>query len=155
MILIPINSRSAVHPRWTTFAAPVLRSFAWTQFQIIDPAYNTANSNFDVWSNAADSSPVVLWTGWGQMQVFRQTLNAEIPAGGITQIRSLRFTVPHKDITGLASVIRKGLIVKVIGVEPGGDDDVMTYLYTITSGVGATLGWTRTIEAEVDAGVTI
>ena len=150
-----INARSAVHPQWTRFTAPVLRSFAWTKFKIIDPNTTSGDAGYDPWTNATDSEPSVLWEGWGQMQVFRQTLNAEIPAGGITQVRSLRFTVAHADIQNISSVIRKGLVLRVTEVKDLGDDDVMSYQYTVTSGVGATLGWTRTIEAEVDAGVVI
>lgn len=150
-----INARSAIHPHWTRFAAPVLRSFAWTKFRIIDPNTATTDTHFNAWTNATGSDPVVLWEGWGQMQVFRQTLNAEIPAGGITQVRSLRFTVPHADIANIAGVIRKGLTIRVVEVRDTGDDDVVNYQYTITSGVGATMGWTRTIEAEVDTGVTV
>lgn len=150
-----INARSAIHPRWTRFAAPVLRSFAWTKFRIIDPNTATADAHFEPWTNTTGSDPVALWEGWGQMQVFRQTLNAEIPAGGITQVRSLRFTVPHTDAANIAGVIRKGLTLRVVEVRETGDDDVLYYQYTITSGVGATLGWTRTIEAEVDTGVTV
>lgn len=148
-----INARGAVHPRWTRFAAPTLRGFAWTKFRIIDPNTHTGDAHFEPWTNATGSDPVVMWEGWGQMQVFRQTLNAEIPAGGITQVRSLRFTVPHADIQALAGVIRKGLTLEVTEIKELGDEDVMGYLYTVTSGVGATLGWTRTIEAEVDVGV--
>lgn len=150
-----INARPSVHPRWTRFAGAVLRGFGWAQFQIIDPNTDTGNAGFNVWDNTTGSAPEVVWTGWGQMQVFRQTLNAEIPAGGITQIRSLRFTVPHGDITSITRPIRKGMLVRVIDVKDLADDDVMTYRYTITSGVGATMGWTRTIEAEVDVSVVI
>lgn len=150
-----INARSAVHPRWTRFAGPTLRGFAWTKFSIIDPNAGTGDAHFDVWNNTTDTDPVTIWTGWGQMQVFRQTLNAEIPAGGITQIRSLRFTVPHADILTATAPIRKGLVLRVVEVAPLGDDDVLNYQYTVTSGVGATLGWTRTIEAEVDNGVVL
>lgn len=89
------------------------------------------------------------------MQVFRQTLNAEIPAGGITQVRSLRFTVPHSDQDTLVTAIRKGMTLHVTDIKGLGDNDVMGYQYTVTSAVGATLGWTRTIEAEVDVGVVI
>lgn len=150
-----INARSAVHPQWTRFAAPILRSFGWTKFRIIDPNINSGNDDFDPWTNTTNSDPIIIWEGWGQMQVFRQTLNAEIPAGGITQVRSLRFTVPHKDIQGLTNPIRKGLRLRVIEVSDLGDDDTIGYEYTVTSGVGATLGWTRTIEAEVDVGVKL
>lgn len=150
-----INKRSAIHPSWTRFAAPVLRSFGWTRFQIINPRTITGNDHFDPWLNTTDSDPQILWTGWGQMQVFRQTLNAEIPAGGITQVRSLRFTVPHKDMSAVAVPIRKGMTLRVLEVRQSGDDDTLGYQYTVTSAVGATMGWTRTIEAEVDVGVTI
>lgn len=150
-----INARSAIHPRWTRFASPVLRSFAWTRFRIIDPETATGSQNFNPWTNDTASEPIIIWEGWGQMQVFRQTLNAEIPAGGITQVRSLRFTIPHADLTTLVRPIRKGLTLRVMEVKDLGDDDVLGYQYTVTSGVGATLGWTRTIEAEVDVGVTI
>ena len=150
-----INARSAIHPRWTSFAAPVLRGFAWTKFRIIDPNTATGDDHFDPWTNGTNSDPVVLWEGWGQMQVFRQTLNVEIPAGGITQIRSLRFTVAHPDIEGVIGAVRKGQTLRVVEVKSTGDEDVMNYLYTVTSGVGATLGWTRTIEAEVDTGVVV
>jgi hypothetical protein len=148
-----INARSAVHPRFTRHSADVLRSFAWCEFQLIDPNTPTGNANFDVWTNTTDSEPVILWQGRGQMQVFRQTLNAEIPAGGITQVRSLRFTVPMADMQGI--MIRKGLRIRIVAVDANGDQDVMSYVYTVTSGVGAVLGWSRTIEAEVDSGRVI
>ena len=150
-----INNRAAIHPRWTSFTAPVLRGFAWTRFRIIDPETETGDAHFNPWTNATDSDPIVLWDGWGQMQVFRQILTVEISAGGITQIRSLRFTVPHADIQAVSGLIRKGLQLRVMEVKDSGDDEVMGYQYTVTSGVGATLGWTRTIEAEVDTGVIV
>lgn len=148
-----INARSAVHPNFTRHAQRTLASFAWCTFQLIDPNTETGNANFDPWTNDTDSDPVVLWEGPGQMQVFRQTLNAELPAGGITQIRSLRFTVPIGLLQGIA--IRKGMRIRVTQVDPMGDQEIMRYMYTVTSGVGATLGWTRTIEAEVDSGRVI
>lgn len=148
-----INKRDSVHPRWTRFAAPTLEGFCWATFELIDPNTDTANANYDVWTNATGSSPTIVWSGKGQMQVFRQTLNAEIPAGGITQIRSLRFTVPIGNMAGVS--VRKGMRIRITAVDPMGDQEVMNYVYTVTSGVGAVLGWTRTIEAEVDSGRVI
>lgn len=152
---IPINARSPLHPRWTRFAGPTLRGFAWAKIRVVDPKTLTGNANFNPWTNDTDSTPVTIWEGWGQMQVFRQTLYAEIPAGGVTQVRSIRFTVPHADMQGITTPITKGLVVRVLEVKTDGDDDTIDYMYTVTGGVGAPLGWTRTIEAEVDMGVTV
>jgi hypothetical protein len=152
---VALNSRGAIHPKYVDHVAPVLRGFAQCTITIFDPQTNSGVSGFDAWNNVQDGTTAAIWTGKAQMQVFRQTLNAETPAGGITQIRSVRFTVPLEDIRTLATRIKKGQQVHVTSVESIGDDDVMTYQYTITSGVGATLGWTRTIEAETNVSVVV
>lgn len=151
-----LNNRGVLHPRYIDHVAPTLAGFAVCTIRIIDPNTNSAVAGFDPWKKTMTGpGPSTIWEGKAQMQVFRQTLNAETPAGGITQIRSLRFTIPLTAIRTLGTRIKKGQQVRVFAVDAIADDDVMSYQYTITSGVGAALGFTRTIEAETNVSVVV
>lgn len=88
-----LNSRGATHPKMIQSAADVLSGFESCEIEIVDPNTNSGNDNFNVWTNETGSEPNVVWSGSAQMQVFRQTLTLEIPAGGMTQVRSARFTI--------------------------------------------------------------
>lgn len=141
-----LNSRSAVHPRWTRHAAQPLTGFLSCVLQLIDPRRDTVDHrDWNPVTNGPSNSATLEWEGPGQLQVFRQTLNAEQPAGGITQIRSLRFTVP---INGPQIPVRKGMLIRVIYCP--NDDDATRYQYTVTSGINSGLSFMRTIEAESD-----
>lgn len=150
-----VNQRSALHPRWGRFASPIIRGFGTAKVRIIQPETATGAANFNPWTNHTDSTPITIWEGWATMDVFRQTLYAELPAGSITQLRSIRFVVPNGDIASLTTPIRKGHIVKVINVAEGSDHEIQSYQYTITSAIGGANGWGRTIEAEADQGVIV
>lgn len=141
-----MNNRRSVDPRWTAHTARPLEGFLSVVIQLIDPNRNAPRPGAynPVLNNASDTA-ILAWEGPGQMQVFRQTLNAEQPAGGITQIRSLRFTVP---INGPQIPVRKGMLIRVIDCP--NDDDATRYQYTVTSGINSGLAFMRTIEAESD-----
>lgn len=145
-------NRGSVDPRWQAHHRGVLAGFKNAIIQIIDPNTTLADVGYSAWTNTAlnPNAPIVMWEGAAQLQVFRQTLNAEVPAGAITQVRSVRFTVP---IDGPVEPVRKGLIVKVLSCS--GDPDATRYQYTVTSGLGSGLGWDRTIEAESDMSVIL
>jgi hypothetical protein len=150
-----VNQRSALHPRWTRFASPTLRGFTKAKIRIIQPESASGAANYNPWTNHTSSTPITIWEGYATMDVFRQTLYAELPAGSITQIRSIRFTVPNADIASLTTPIRKGHIVKVFEVAEGTDQEIAKYQYTITSAIGGVNNWGRDIEAEADQGVVL
>lgn len=145
-----VNARRSIDPRYKNHAWLPLTGFANAKIQIISPNTATMDDDFNAFTNAFDTTPTVLWTGWGQLAVFRQTLNAFMPASGITQIRSVRFSVPSQ---GPAMPIRKGMQVNVIGCED--QPDACHYQYTITSGITGTLAFSRDFEAEADMGVIV
>lgn len=145
-----VNNRGSVHPFWTGHAAGALTGFETAYISILDPNSTNDDDNFDIILNSGTVEPTELWQGYAQLAVFRQTLNAEIPAGAITQVRSVRFTVP---LNGPTTPIRKGLIVRVL--ECKHDPDATQYQYTVTSGLNSGLAFKRTIEAEADMGVIL
>lgn len=145
-----INNRRSVHAHWTGHAARPLRGFETVLLSILDPNSSADDDSFNVFLNSGTAEPTELWRGRAQLAVFRQTLNAEIPAGAITQVRSVRFTVP---LNGPDFPIRKGLVVRVL--ECKHDPDATLYQYTVTSGLNSGLAFKRTIEAEADMGVIL
>jgi hypothetical protein len=145
-----LNNRLSIHPQFSNHASSALSGFKDALIQIIDPHTGTSTNGFDVWTNATGSTPEVLWEGNGSLAVFRQTLNAFMPVGAVTQIRSVRFAVP-KD--GPDFRISKGMIIKVLSCPD--DPEATTYQYTVTSGINGSKAFDRTIEAEADMGVVL
>ena len=145
-----LTKRGSVHPRWANHASTALNGFDNCLVAIYDPNTERDNDDFNIFLNKSTAAPTELWRGKGQLQVFRQTLNAEMPGGSITQVRSVRITVP---LEGPQVPIRKGLIVRVLYCEH--DDDATKYQYTVTSGLNSGLAFKRTIEAEADMGVVL
>lgn len=144
-----VNSRSAIDPRWTRWALPTLRAFETCVVAIYDPNSELSGKNFNPYTRAGETAkPTILWSGRGQLQVFRQSLTADDVAGSVTQVRSVRFTV---DLDGPNLPVRKGLIIRVLSCPH--DPDAEVYEYTVTSGINSGLAWKRTIEAEADMSV--
>lgn len=147
-----LNNRSAVDPRWTKWALGTLSAFETCVIAIYDPNSENSGISFDPYNPKANqtSRPTLLWQGKGQLQVFRQSLTADDVAGSVTQLRSVRFTVP---LDGPNVPVRKGLIVRVISCPH--DPDAEAYEYTVTSGINSGIAWKRTIEAEADMSVIV
>lgn len=168
-----LNTRSALHPRWTRVPQVVLSAFEAVVIAIFDPQNALPGPAFDPWATGGDDSfgfgegpfgqdafggPLgdanmtqvgeLLWTGEAQMQVYRQALTVDDVAGSVTQLRSVRFTM---DLEETNFPIRKGMIVRVISSKYNTMDT--TYEYTVTSGANSPLAFKRTIEAETDQGV--
>lgn len=145
-----INARSSVDPRWQKWAGTALDGFATAIIAIMDPNTDQASDNYDPRLNGVSAAPTELWRGPSQVAVFRQTLNADAVAGSVTQIRSVRFTIPlSEDLPD----VRRGLIVKVLECKT--DPQATHFQYTVTSGVNSNLPFRRTIEAEADMGVIL
>ena len=145
-----LNSRGALHPRWTEWGLRALSAFANCEIAIYDPNSEDNGANFNPYGPPTTNAPTLLWQGKGQLAVFRQTLNADDVAGSVTQVRSMRFTV---DLNGPDLPVRKGLIIRVISSPH--DPDAEKYEYTVTSGMNSGLAWKRTIEAESDMSVIV
>lgn len=145
-----LNNRKSVDPRWTKWALRTLDGFANCIVAIYDPNIEDDGGTFNPYAAPTTAPATELWRGPGQLAVFRQTLNADDVAGSITQIRSIRFTVP---LDGPKVPVRKGLIVRVIECEH--DPASTEYEYTVTSGINSGLAWKRTIEAESDQAVFV
>lgn len=145
-----LSKRTALHPKWTEWALPVLDAFSTTIIAIFDPNSDINGKDFSVFQPSESSKPKLLWQGAGQLAVFRQTLYADDVAGSVTQVRSVRFTVP---LDGPDLPVRKGLIIRVISCPH--DRDAEQYEYTVTSGINSGLAWKRTIEAESDMAVIV
>lgn len=145
-----LNNRSAVDPRWTKWGLRTLDAFATCIIAIYDPNSEASCKDFDPYNPLVNQTakPTILWTGKGQLQVFRQSLTADDVAGSVTQVRSVRFTV---DLDGPNLPVRKGLIVRVLSCPHDADAEV--YEYTVTSGINSGMAWKRTIEAEADMSV--
>lgn len=145
-----VNARASIDPRWQKSPLNPLEGFKNCVIRIIDPHLGVADAGYSAWTNSGTSAAETLWQGPAQMNIFRQTLNAELPAGAITQVRSARFTATMEDIL---FPVRKGLLVRIVSCE--GDASVTSYQFTVTSGIGSGLGFDRTIEAEVDVSVIL
>lgn len=148
-----LNSRSALHPRWTKAPLSVLRAFESVIISIFDPNSEASGIDYDPYarftgSPPGTSVPTELWRGPAQMQVFRQTLNADDVAGSVTQLRSVRFTA---DLSGPSFPVRKGLIVRVLSCPH--DPEAVSFEYVVTSGLNSGLAFKRTIETESDQSV--
>lgn len=146
------NARKSVDPRWQKHHTVSLDGFKNCIIRLLEPNIDTLDNSYSAWTNTSTTPAVTFWQGPAQFQIFRQTLNAELPAGAVTQIRSVRFSVPMNG-NGPTLPIRKGLFLRVISCD--GDDDATRYQYTVTSGIGAGLGWERIIEAETDLSVIL
>ena len=170
-----LNTRSALHPRWTKAALRALEAFEVVTIAIFAPNNAKAGpSDFDPWASRrgggeafgfgegafgqdsfggvggsangnATQKPTLLWEGRAQMQVYRQSLTVDDVAGSVTQLRSVRFTMSLEDTQ---FIIRKGMIVRVLATDYDSQD--IQYEYTITSAANSGLAWKRTIEAETD-----
>lgn len=145
-----LNNRSAVDPRWTRWGLRTLKAFETCIIAIYDPNSEVSGNDFDPYNPTLNQTaqPTILWTGKGQLQVFRQSLTADDVAGSVTQVRSVRFTV---DLDGPNVPVRKGLVVRVLSCPH--DPDAEAYEYTVTSGINSGIAWKRTIEAESDMSV--
>lgn len=171
-----LNSRSAVHPRWTSVPQAVLSGFEAVIIAIFAPNNALPGPvNFDPYASRrgtggeafgfgdgpfgedafggigsggdgnATQVPTRLWEGPAQLQVYRQSLTVDDVAGSVTQLRSVRITLP---LEGTDFPIRKGMIVRVISSTSDTQD--LTYEYTVTSAATSALAFKRTIEAEAD-----
>ena len=147
-----LNNRSAVDPRWTKWALPTLRAFETCVVAIYDPNSELSGIDYDPYTPRSNetSTPTLLWSGKGQLAVFRQSLTADDVAGSVTQLRSVRFTV---DLDGPNLPVRKGLMVRVLSCPH--DRDAEAYEYIVTSGINSGVAWKRTIEAEADMSVIV
>lgn len=171
-----LNSRSALHPRWTTAPLAVLRSFETVIIAIFDPNSEASGWDYDPYAPISGggeafgegefgedafgaggtgypggtSLPIRLWQGPAQFQVYRQALTVDDVAGSVTQLRSVRITA---DPNGPAFPVRKGLIVRVISSPL--NRTLESYEVTVTSGMTSALAFKRTIEGEVDQAVIV
>lgn len=145
-----LSKRPALHPQWTEWALPTLSAFATTVIAIFDPNSDLNGVDYNPFKSGTSSVPTKLWEGPGQFAVFRQTLNADDVAGSVTQIRSVRFTVP---LDGPKLPVRKGLLIRVLSCPH--DPDTEQYEYIVTSGINSAMAWKRTIEAESDMSVIV
>ena len=143
-----LNSRSVLHPRWRAAVEPALAAFEKCMIAIFDPQNYLDGPGFDPYTNNKTARPKRVWTGPAQMQVYRQSLTVDDVSGSVTQLRSVRFTLPFDD-TGF--IPRKGMIVRV--TESDGDPANESYEFIVTSGLNSPLAFKRTIEAEVDMAV--
>lgn len=168
-----LNSRSALHPRWTKAPLAVLRGFETVIIAIFDPNSEASGWDFDPYAPLAGgegfgegafgegafggagtgypggtSLPTRLWQGPAQFQVYRQALTVDDVAGSVTQLRSVRITA---DPNGPAFPVRKGLIIRVISSPL--NPSLESYEVTVTSGMSSALAFKRTIEGEVDQSV--
>lgn len=142
-----INARKPTHPRWSATGDFVMEGFENCTIKILDPNSKVDRDTFDPYAAGGElSAPsTLLWEGSAQMQVYRQTLNADDVAGGVTHLRSIRFTTTKK---GIVFPVRKGLIVHITSCP--NDPSLETYEYIVTSGLNGALAWRRTIECESD-----
>lgn len=170
-----LNSRSALHPRWTYAPLRPLLAFEQCVIAIFDPNSRNSGDNYNPYATSGEgygfglggfgedtfggtgsggprplgtSIPIKLWEGPAQLQVYRQSLTVDDVAGSVNQLRSVRITASKE---GVAMPIRKGLIVRVISCEL--NPTLLSYEVTVTSGMGSALAWKRTIEGEVDMSV--
>lgn len=170
-----LNSRGALHPRWTTTPLAVLAAFQTVIIAIFDPNSEASGWDYDPYARFGEpgagfgegpfgedafgggegtgypggtSLPIRLWQGPAQFQVYRQALTVDDVAGSVSQLRSVRITA---DPDGPNFPVRKGLIVRVISSPL--NPSLESYEVTVTSGMTSALAFTRTIEGEVDQSV--
>lgn len=166
-----LNSRSALHPRWTKAPLRALAAFEECIIAIFDPNSTDSGDNYDpyattgtafgfgeggfgeggfggVGGSLGTSLPILLWSGPAQFQVYRQSLTVDDVAGSVNQLRSVRIAAPAD---GPLMPLRKGLIVRVISCPL--NPTLEAYEVTVTSGMSSALAWKRVIEGEVDQSV--
>lgn len=169
-----LNSRSALHPRWTKVPLAVLDAFEACVIAIFAPNNALPGPAFDPYASRRGGSdafgfgegpfgedsfggvgdpsvgnntaiPTLLWEGSAQMQVYRQSLTVDDVAGSVTQLRSVRFTT---SLDETQFPIRKGMIVRI--TECPLNPSATEYEFTVTSAANSPLAFKRTIEAEAD-----
>ena len=144
-----LNSRSALHPRWTRTPQRVLEAFEAVTIRIFDPRINLSGYGWSPYNGPGGTArPLLLWEGPAQFQVYRQALTVDDVAGSVSQLRSVRITVPAD---GPMMPLRKGLIVRIVA-SPN-NTALESYEVTITSGMSSALAFKRVIEGEVDQSV--
>lgn len=172
-----LNSRSALHPRWTKAALRVLEAFEAVTISIFAPNNSQPGPvDFDPWAARR---------GGGEAFGFGEGPFGEDAFGGVgggpgtdgnaTQKPTLLWTGPAQmqvyrqsltvdDVAGSVTqirsvrftmsleetqfIIRKGMIVRVVATDYDSQD--IQYEYTVTSAANSGLAWKRTIEAETD-----
>lgn len=167
-----LNSRSALHPRWTVAPLRALEAFEQCIIAIFDPNSADSGNDYSPYATATGfgfgqggfgegafgggsggggaqtSLPIRLWQGKAQFQVYRQSLTVDDVAGSVNQIRSVRITASND---GILLPLRKGLIIRVISCPL--NPTLESYEVTVTSGMSSALAWKRVIEGEVDQSV--
>lgn len=146
-----LNGRASLHPRWTSAADTPLSGFYVARVNIVDPHTELYGADFNVFTNETVATHAeVLWTGYGQIQQFRSTLNAIAPVGAYTEIQSIRFTCARNEA---AIPVRKGYQLVVLSCPL--NEQLEKFQYTIVSGLESALSFSRDIEAEADQGVIL
>lgn len=116
---------------------------------LIDEKYELDGADYNWYTNEdSGSTPVILWTGPAQAQIYRFTLTMDAPVGAVDQVRTVRFTVDAPEVQGLD--IRKGMQVRVL--EAPLNPSLVTYQFVVNSGLNSGIPFRRTIETEVDMG---
>lgn len=174
-----LNSRSALHPRWTKAPLAVLSAFEAVVIAIFDPNNaETGPAAFDPWASRRSGDSFGFGDGpfgedsfggegGGPAADGNVTMEPTLIWMGDAQMQVYRQALTVDDVAGsvtqLRSVrftmdleetnfpIRKGMIVRVISSTFPTTDT--TYEYTVTSGANSALAFKRTIEAESDQSV--
>lgn len=174
-----LNSRSALHPRWTYAPLSVLRAFEAVVIGIFAP--NNAESgpnNFDPYASRRGAGADAFGFGEGP---FGEDSFGGVSSGGSgnatqvptalwqgeAQMQVYRQSLTVDDVAGSVTqlrsvrftmdlaetdfVIRKGMIVRVLSSKFDTQDTL--YEYTVTSAANSPLAFKRTIEAEADMSV--
>lgn len=146
-----LNSRSALHPRWTKAPLRVLESFEACVIAIYEP--NIGGASARDWNPldgpGATAAPTLLWQGPAQLQVYRQSLTVDDVAGSVTQLRSIRITLPLETPV----MVHKGLMIRVVDSDL--NPEAKQYEYIVTSGMTSPLAFKMVIEAEADQAVVV
>jgi hypothetical protein len=146
-----LNSRLSLHPRWEHSADSALSGFYIATVSVVNPHTENYGGDYDPYTNSATGGQgVVLWTGKGQLQQFRSTLNAIAPVGAYTEIQSVRFTAARDEVD---IPVRKGYRLLVVSCPKR--PQLQSFQFTIVSGLESALAFSRDIEAEADQGVIL
>lgn len=141
-----LSGRKIIGTAWTEAIQPTLDGFVNCSIRLLDMDLGTTGEYSWTTNTGGTGTPVVLYEGEAQFQIYRFTLTMDAPVGSVDQVRNGRFTV-KRDLIGDID-IRKGAQIRILDCPD--NPSLLTYQFTVNSGINAGTPARRTIETEID-----
>lgn len=136
-----LNSRSVIHPRWTSHSLNVEAGTMLAEVQIFDP--EIGSSVYDEITNTWDTTRTILWAGPARVQPFGRGRDVS----GSMNPSDIGDVNIHLGAIGTID-LRPGhqIFVTSCATNP----QLVNFIYTIKSVVNSSNAWNRVVLCEVD-----